>query len=241
MPRRPVTLAAVLAAASVLAFTTAACSGSGEQQVLRKYFEANKLRDQATVANVATVEFDSQTDGVVQRFSVVSVSDEQRKDLAIKQYAAEWKAARDDNEAFTKEINEFQKENAEEIDRVAKAASTAKGGLRGKDAELHAAWQKWVADRAEHTKKVLDSRRKLAAETRIAEVSVFDARRPIEINEYDGVLISKDVTIDARVLPPGGSSPEERRYVVTLQRAELTGPDGDRSGRWIVTDIKRAS
>jgi hypothetical protein len=242
MPRRPVlTLAAVFAAVSVLSFTTAGCSSSGgEQQVLRKYFEANKLRDQSTVANMATVEFDPQTDGIVQRFSVVSVSDDQRTTLNIKQYAEEWKAAREENEAFTKEINAFQKENAEEIDRVARAAST-KGGLRGKDAELHAAWQKWVSDRAEHTKKVQDSRRRLAAETRIAEVSAFDARKPIDVAEYEGELITKDVTIDARVLPPGGGEPQDRRYVVTLQRSELRGPDGDRSGRWIVTDIKRAS
>ena len=241
MPRRLVlTLSAVVAAVFVLSLT-AGCSSTGEQQVLRKYFDANKLRDQSTVANVATVEFSPQTDGIVDRFSIVSVGEEQRTTLNIKQYAEEWKSARDQNEAFTKEINAFQKENAEDIDRVARAASTAKGGLRGKDAELHAAWQKWVSDRAEHTKKVQDSRRKLAAETRMAEVSVFDARRPIDVAEYEGELIAKDVTIDARVQPPGGGEPEDRRYVVTLQRAELKSGDDQRSGRWIVTDIKRAS
>jgi hypothetical protein len=242
MPRRPVlTLVAVIAAVSALSFTTAGCSSSGEQQVLRKYFDANKLRDQSTVANMATVEFDPQTDGIVQGFSIVSVGEEQRTVLNIQEYAAEWKAARDEDEAFQKEIAAFQKENAEEIDRVARAASTSKGGLRGKDADLHTAWQKWVSDRAEHTKKVQDSRRKLAAETRIAEVSAFDARKPIDVTEYEGELLSKEVTIDARVLPPGGGESQDRRYVVTLQRSQLKGPDGDRAGRWIVTDIKRAS
>jgi hypothetical protein len=242
MPRRLVlTLVAAVAAVSVLSLTAGCSSTGGEQQVLRKYFDANKLRDQSTVANVATVEFNPQTDGIVDRFSVVSVSEEQRTTLNIKQYAEEWKSARDQNEAFTKEINAFQKENAEDIDRVARAASTSKAGLRGKDAELHAAWQKWVSDRAEHTKKVQDSRRKLAAETRIAEVSVFDARKPIDVAEYEGELISKDATIEARVQPPGGGAPEDRRYVITLQRAELKGADDQRSGRWIVTDIKRAS
>jgi hypothetical protein len=217
---------------------SAGCSAPAEQQIIKKFFDANRMRDQSTVANMATVEFDPQRDGVVPRFEVVSVSEEKSTPLNIKQYASELETARQSQEAFAKQITEYQKANAEEIDRVNRAALQNKA-LRGKDAELHASWQKWVADRAEHNKRVLDSRRKLAQETRVAEVSAFDARKPIDVTKYDGELLTKEVTINAQVQPPGGT-PSERRLIVTMQRAELKGPDGDRSGRWIITGIAPA-
>jgi hypothetical protein len=231
--------AAASAAVSALAFTTTACSGAGEQQILKRFFDANRMRDQSTVANMATVEFDPQEHGVVQGFDIVSVSEEKRATLNIKQYASEWRAAQESQDEFAKKITEYQKANAEEIDRVNRAALQNRP-LRGKDAELHASWQKWLSDRAEHNNKVLDTRRRLSQETRVAEVSVFDARKPIDINEYDGDLLTKEVTINARVLLPGESAASERRYVVTMQRAELKGPDGERNGRWIITGVTPA-
>lgn len=240
MPRRSVLmLAAAVAAVSAVAFTTAGCSGSGEQQIIKRFFDANRMRDQSTVANMATVEFDPQTDGVVQGFEVVSVGEETRSTLNIGQYASEWRAAKERQDAFAKQITEYQKANAEEIDRVNRAALQNRP-LRGKDAELHASWQKWLADRAEHNNKVLDTRRKLSQETRVAEVSVFDARKPIDVAQYDGALLTKQVTINARVQPPAGGAATERKYVMTMQRAELKGPDGDRNGRWIITGITPA-
>jgi hypothetical protein len=233
------TLAVAIAAVFAVVLSTSGCSSSGEQQILKKYFDANRMRDQTTVGNMATVEFDPQTDGVVQGFSIVSVGEDKRTALNIRQYAEEWRSAKEDEDAFTKQIMEYQKANAEEIDRVNRAAMQ-KRPLRGKDAELHASWQKWVHDRAEHNKKTLDSRRKLSQETRVAEASVFDARRPIDVTQYSGELLTKEVTIDARVQPPGGGAPAQRQYVVTLQRAELKGPEGERNGRWIITGIKPA-
>jgi hypothetical protein len=236
MPRRFVlTVAVAIATVSVLA--TAACSGySAEQQIVRKYFQANQLRDQSTVGNVATVEFDPLTDGVVQRFTITGVSEERRKTLNIRQYAEEFKKAKEDNEAFTKEVNKYQKDNAQEIDRVTKAASQNKS-LRGKDAELHTSWTKWVADRVEHTHKLTESRRKLSAETRVAELSTFNSLKPIDVTEYDGELISKDVTLDATIKKPDGAV-VNRTLVVTMERAVLKGAEGEREGRWIITDVK---
>jgi hypothetical protein len=236
MPRRFVlTCAAVVAAASALVVT--GCSSySGEQQILKKYFQANQLRDQSTVANVAIVEFDPMTDGTIQNFKVTAVSPERTTKLNIKQYADDFKKAKEDNDAFTKEVNKYQKDNAVEIDRVMKTAENKKP-LRGKDAELHATWTKWVADRVEHTEKLGDARRKLANETRVAELSTFNALKPIDINEYDGDLISKDVTVAAKVKRPDGTV-VDKTLVVTMERAMLKGPGGDREGRWIITDIK---
>lgn len=237
MPRRFVlTCIAALAAISALALTSA-CSGySGEQQILKKYFQANQLRDQTTVGNVAIVEFDPTTDGTIQTFNVTAVSPERTSKLNIKQYADEFKKAKDDNDAFTKEVNKYQKDNAVEIDRVTKVAE-GKKPLRGKDAELHAAWTKWVADRVEHTAKLTDARRKLAGETRVAELSTFNALKPIDINEYDGELFTKDATVAAKVKRPDGTI-VDKTLVVTMEKAVLKGPAGERDGRWIITDIK---
>ncbi len=237
MPRRFVlTCAAALAAVSALVLTSACSSYSGEQQILRKYFQANQLRDQSTVGNVATVEFNPMTDGTVQSFSVTAVSPEKVTKLNIRQYAEEFKKAKDDNDAFIKEVNKFQKDNAVEIDRVNKAAQGPKP-LRGKDAELHAAWIKWVSDRVDHTERYANARRKLAAETRIAELSTFNALKPIDINEYDGELIAKEVTVAAKVKKPDNTV-ADRTLVVTMEKANLKGQDGDRDGRWIITDVK---
>jgi hypothetical protein len=237
MPRRFVlTCAAALAAVSALVVTSACSSYSAEQQILRKYFQANQLRDQSTVGNVAIVEFDPMTDGTVQSFNVTGVSPERTSKLNIKKYAEEFKKAKDDNEAFTKEVNKYQKENAVDIDRVTRAAGQKKP-LRGKDAELHAAWTKWVADRVDHTERLTDARRKLASETRVAELSTFNALKPIDINEYDGELIAKDVTVTAKIKRPDGTI-VDRTLVVTMEKANLKGGAGDRDGRWIITDIK---
>lgn len=238
MPRRFVlTLAAALAAVSALAFTSACSSTSGEQQILRKYFQANQLRDQSTVGNVAIVEFNPTTDGVVQNFNITSVSEERRKTLSIRQYAEEFNKAKADADEFTKEVNKYQKDNAVEIDRVMKAAGEKKP-LRGKDAELHTTWTKWVADRVDHTSRLTDARRKLANETRVAELSTFNAMKPIDVTEYDGELIAKDVTVAAKVRKPDGSVVDET-LVVTMERALLKGAGGDREGRWIITELKR--
>ncbi len=236
MPRRfMLSQAAALAAVLALVLTAACSSHSSEQQILRKYFQANQLRDQSTVGNVATVEFDPLVDGTVQSFDITAVSPEKTTKLNIRQYAEDFKKAKEDNEAFTKEVNKFQKDNAVEIDRVTKAAQAQKA-LKGKDAELHAAWTKWVSDRVDHTSRLSNARRKLASETRVAELSTFNALKPIDINEYEGNLISKDVTVAAKIKK--GNTISDKTLIVTLEKATLKGPAGERDGRWIITDIK---
>src|SRR5512141_1348487 len=160
MPRRFVpSLTAILAAASaiMLSFASAGCSGGDEQQIIRKYFEALRLRDQSTVANMATVEYDQQKEGTIQSFSVKSVSPEQKTALNIKSLAAEWRTAKNDNDAFQKEIQTYLKDNAEEIDRVQRASQGGKK-LSPKDASLQSSWQNWVHQRADHSEKLTTSR-----------------------------------------------------------------------------------
>lgn len=215
----------------------AACGGAGEQQVLKKYFDASKLRDQTTLANIAIVSFDRDQDGVVERFSVANIGEERRQTLKIREYAKAYQEAKAADDEFTKKIRAYQDENKEAIDRVVKAESR-KGRVGGKDAVVQAAWQKWRQELADHAKKLSESRKQLSAERHIAELSTHDARRPINIEDYEGELIAREITIDATVRK--GDQTSNRTLVVTLQRAELKSPEGERNGRWIITSIKPA-
>src|SRR4029079_54159 len=71
---------------STLAFV-AGCSGtSGEQKLLSDFFRAARLRDSATLGNFATASFEPRTDGVVESFTITSMT-ETSAPLALKQYA----------------------------------------------------------------------------------------------------------------------------------------------------------
>jgi hypothetical protein len=215
----------------------AACSSGGEQQILSKFFDANRLRDQTTLGTFATVGFDRDKDGAVERFSIVSVSEERRTPLKLREYAKAYQEAKAADEAFTKQVRAYQNENKEAINRVVKAEAT-KAKVSGKDVAVQAAWAKWRQDMAVHAKKTSETRIQLARERRTAEISTYDARRPINIEDYDGDLVAKDVTIDAQVRKGDQVSPQ--KMIVTMERAELKGSEGERVGRWIITGIKPA-
>ncbi|MGH9314683.1 MAG: hypothetical protein ACRD09_13885 [Vicinamibacterales bacterium] len=222
-------------AAAVL--LTSACSSGAEQQVLMKYFDANKLRDQTTLANFATVQFDRDQDGVVDRFTVVSVGEERRTPLKLREYAKAYQEAKTADDEFGKRIKAYQDENKEAIGRV-RSAEAKKAKVSGRDVAIQAAWAKWREEMKISSGKLSEARKQLAAEHRAAELSTYDARRPINIDEYDGDLVSKEVTIDAQVRKGDQVSP--RRMIVTMERAVLKGPEGERTGRWIITSIKPA-
>jgi len=95
--------------ALLAAFVLAGCGGSsGEQQVLKKYFDASRLRDNTTLANIATVSFRPQEEGVIQTFSLVSVGEEQRRVLRIREQNAAQESIRKEEEEFSKRKKAFQ-------------------------------------------------------------------------------------------------------------------------------------
>lgn len=61
-------------AASTLALVALAACGwtPPDEQVLTKFFEQSRIYDTTRLASLATVVFDPRTDGVVERFAVVS-------------------------------------------------------------------------------------------------------------------------------------------------------------------------
>lgn len=228
------TVVAVLTAAAI----ATACSSSGEeQQTVKKFFDASRMRDNVTLNNIAAVAFRPQEEGTVQNFSIVSVSPEARRTLHIKDLNAAFDAAKKEDDEFTKNKKDYQDRNIEAIDRVLKAERENRP-LRGADLEVQKQWTKWREDTQHMSKKVSDARKAAAEEQSIAGLSVYDAREPVNVADYDGELVSKDVTIMATVRSPDGQS-AEKQLVVVLQRAELKSTAGEaRIGRWVVTGIQ---
>jgi hypothetical protein len=68
---------------------------------------------------------------------------------------------------------------------------------------------------------------------RVAELSLSDPRRPLEVSRAECELVSKDVRISADVRLPSGQT-ARRTVSVVLQRAVVKG-DLEVTGRWIVT------
>jgi len=226
-----------IAAAAVVASVAAGCSGGGEQQVLKKYFDASRLRDQTTLANIATVSFSPQQEGIVQSFSIESISAEQPRTLRIKELTDAYNQLRAEDDEFSKRKKAYQDENLEAIDRVLRAERDGTR-LRGKDLEVQQEWTKWREEMADHAKKLSEAQQAASAEKGVAQLSVFNAANPIDVSEYEGQLITKDVVINAKVRTPDEQT-ADKRIDVSMSRAELKGPTGDvRNGRWIITSIK---
>ncbi len=215
----------------------AACGGGGEQQFIQKYFLAAKLRDSGTLANIATVSFDPDTEGVVQKVSVTTVSPEETKALRL----PELKKALEDAEAAEKEFSAkrqaFEGENGDAIQRIIRAERSSQR-LGGKDGQLQAEWTKWREEGSEYSKKVSDARRTLLDERSIADVSVFDPQTPIDVTAYEATLTTRNVSIEATVDAPGGER-TTKNMVVTLSKANLKSGEKQIEGRWIITSIQQ--
>ena len=234
--KHPFSLPAV--AAILTAAFLAACSATAdEQELLKKYFDACRMRDSVTLANIATVAFSPSKEGSVQSFSITSVAPDQRRTLRIKEMNAAYDAAKQADDDFTKAKKEYQDKNIQAIDRVLKAESANKT-LKGADAEVQKAWTKWREDTQVHAKQVAEARKAAAEERNVPEMSVYDARNPINITDYTGDLVTRVVTISARVRSPENQT-ADKQLVVTIQRAELKSASGEaRNGRWLITEIK---
>jgi hypothetical protein len=235
--RKPLFGLPVVAAILTAAFLAACSSTADEQQLLKKYFDASRMRDSVTLANIATVGFSPQKDGAVQGFSIVSVAPDQRRPLKIKELNAAFEAAKQADDEFTKAKKEYQDKNIEAIDRLLKAERENKP-LKGADAEIQKAWTKWREDTQDHAKATAEARKAASEERMVPEMSVYDARNPINVADYTGDLVTREVTIDARLRMPDNQT-TEKQLVVTIQRAELKSASGEaRNGRWLITGIK---
>lgn len=219
-----------------LVLVTVACGGFPEEAQIRQFFRASQLRDTQTLANFAIVSFEPGTDGVVQGFSVVAVSEEERHPIQLKELAKAHEDAKAADDAFSKSKQTYQDANIEAIDRVVKA-ERANGKVRGKDAEIQAAWSKWRGEAGQSSKKLSDARAKLNAERPLIELSLENPRTPVDPTTVDGDMVSKTATIDAKVRMPDGQV-AQKTMLITMQRVVGKSGEKDVTGRWVITALK---
>jgi hypothetical protein len=239
---RPKASVYVLASMVLMAAALSACSSANanEENLVRQFFRASSLRDNMTLANFAVVAFDPKSEGTVNDFEVTAVSPEKTEPLRVIELSKALTEAEAANKAFNEKKKTYQDANMEAIDRVLKAESAGRK-LSGKDAQIQAEWTKWRDDTGAEAKKVSSARAELSNARPLAELSLMPnagAATPA-VEEMDGTMVSKDITIAATVKGPDGAS-SQKNYVVTAQRAVVKGKDGDRQGRWIITAIKPA-
>jgi hypothetical protein len=220
------------------AATLIGCSSTPEQPILNQFFTASRLRDNTTLAGFAAVAFDPRTDGIVTSFDITSVSPEQRKPLGLKALAEAHQAARAEDAEFTKRKDTYQAQNLDAIKRVLEAQREQKK-VPPKDAEVQAAWSRFLEDGVAVSRKVGDAKRKLASETVVVDMSINGGPTHVDVTKYDGELVSKNVSVSAPVKLPNGQT-VQKNYLITMQRAILKG-DQPLTGRWILTAIKDAA
>ena len=216
----------------------AACASPPEQQLLRKYFQASRMRDNMTLANIATVSFNPTEQGIVQSFDVTSVGAEERRTLRLKELAAAFETARSADEEFNKRKKEYQDANLEAIERVL-SAENANQPIPRRDQAVKDAWDKWRAELADHARKLTEARQALSAERALVEPSVFDPQGPaIDVTQFEGELITKSVEFSAKVRKGEGAA-EDKQMHARFSKAVLTGGPEGRSveGRWMITQI----
>jgi hypothetical protein len=229
-------LAPILTAVAILG----GCSSTPpEANIVRQFFRASQLRDTQTLANFAVVTFDPKQNGVVTDFDVVSVSPERTEPLQVTELSKTVTEAEASNKAFTERKKAYQDKNMDAINRVIKAQAAGRR-LSGADGKVQAEWEKWQAETAAEAKKVSAARTALADARPIAELSLASGQGdPPPIEQLQGNMVTKDVTINASVRAPDGAT-SQKQMVLTVQRAVVKGADGERAGKWIITSLKQA-
>jgi hypothetical protein len=240
-PKTSVYLLAVLALSAV-ALSACSSANASEENLVRQFFRASALRDTGTLSNFATVSFDPKTEGTVGtgEFEITAVSPERSEPLRVVELDKALKDAESANKGFNEKKKTYQDANAEAIDRVL-AAERAGRKLSGRDATVQAEWTKWRDESSAEAKKVSSARAALADSRPIAEMSLMaNSGSPTPtVDELNGTLVSKDISVKANVKGADGST-TEKNYVLTAQRALVKTDKGERQGKWIITAIKPA-
>jgi len=232
---RPRSTSVVVFAAAMLGLAVA-CSSAPEEPLLRQYFRASQLRDSTTLASFAAAEFDPRTEGIVSSFDIVSVSPEQTEPLMFVEMDAAVNKARMANDEHAKNMKAYQDENLRAIERVLKAESAGEPVAR-RDEAVQEAWRTWRDEGAAFQGALSDTRAKLNANLPVMQLSAQGADG-VDVRTVGGQMVSKDVTIDANVRSPEGTT-TERQLVVTMVRGVFdTGAGEPVPGRWVITRVQ---
>ena len=225
-----------LFAAPLVALCVSACGGGGaEAPLIRTYFLASRVDDRATLGNIAMVAFNPRKDGTVSTFTVDTVEEEQSRPLRIKKLHQALLEAQQAEDKFTAEKGTYQGEHFDAINRVLEAERNGED-CAPRDVEVQEAWTDWRNRTMKNAKMVSHAVAALTREQNAASLSVFDPGNPLDLTQYDGELLTKDVSITATVDLNGSQSAQA--MVIRLQKAVLTGSDDATiEGRWVIANI----
>ena len=226
----------------VFSLVVVSCGGATpEQQLLTNFFRASRVRDNATLSNIAAVQFNPRSEGSVQDFEITGVGAEQRRALQIQQAMDEAAQAKAAEAEFAKRKKAYQDANMPALLRVSQSQRDKKP-VTGKDAEVLASWNKLSSEELETKKRSSQARTKAATETSIALGSLTPpGRADVDVTGMDVEVISKQVTVNAQVKSPDGQTTTPKTLVFTLQRA--VGKKGGQTseGRWIITGLQQGA
>jgi hypothetical protein len=223
-----------------LAILAAACTRPEEQQFLIQFFRAARARDNQTLAMMSAVEFTPREQGTVEDFEITQVSPEARRPLDFKSLVeAERKAAIEDEE-FRKRKIEYQNANLPALEVIVQLERDPKAKMTPAQLKMKAEWDKWRAETTMHQRAITAAKTALSSSIGPAEASLTQPGQPPFVPEqFEGDLVSKDVTLDAQVKTPDGQT-VPKTLVITMQRVSGTLNGQQREGRWIITRIQGA-
>lgn len=225
---------------SPLIFLVAACSRPEEQQFITQFFRASRARDNTTLAMMSAVSFTPREQGTVESFEIKQVSGETRRPLDLKTLIEAERKATQDRQEFTKKKIEYQNANLPAIETVVKMERDPKAKMTPAQQKMKAEWDKWRADTTNYEKAYTTARSAVASAIGPAEASLTQPGQPaFNAEQFQGELVSKDVTIDAQVKTPDGQT-VPKTLVITMQRVAGTLNGQARDGRWIITRIQGA-
>ena len=223
-----------------LALLAAACSRPQEEQFLTQFFRAARARDNTTLAMMSAVEFSPRDQGTIEDFSIVGEPTEVATPVDLKSLVEARSAAQMESDAFTKEKLAYQNANLEMIETVIKLERSENPRWTAAQQTVKDAWDKWRADTSVHAKAVSDARTALQDAVGPMAASLQQPGQPtFDPSQFEGSLITKEVTISAQVQSPEGEM-AQKTLTIRMQRAEGTQAGQPRSGRWIITAIDEA-
>lgn len=210
------------------------CSRPPEQQFLTQFFRAARGRDNTTVGRMSAVEIDPRTQGSVDDFEIVSISEERREPLTFKPLFEAEAKAREAEKEFLKTKIEYQNANIKQIEEVLKLEAQGEGAkFTPALQKVKAEWDKWRAEIAAHAKASNSASLAIKQATGLAEASLTQPGQPaLDPKTFEGETITKDVVVDAEVRTPDGQT-QNKQLTVTIARVAGSG----REGRPIITRI----
>jgi len=223
-----------------IALLAAACTRPAEQQFLTQFFRAARARDNNTLAMMSAVPFDPREKGSVDSFVIKQVSAERRTPLDFKSLLeAERQAVAADEEFKQKKI-EYQNANLPALEVIVKLERDPKAKMTPDQLKMKAEWDKWRQDTAMHQKAITAAKTAFSNSTGPAEASLTQpGQTPFDPAQFQGDLISKDVTLEAQVKAPDGTI-APKPLVITMQRVVGSMKGQQREGRWVITRIQGA-